>query len=169
MYQLLTSEYFCQTSWPTCLQAFIDSSNACKPKLVILDSVSALITPILGAGGSQQSQGHALMSALGPFSSLLHYNTQQQWCAQITWLPVVLVILVQPWERAGRFSPIRNYSSCDQLLEMACCFVSFCYRCMQSASHISAGLNLADQHAHLCGPCVCLHQGIVKHCSMPAW
>jgi len=43
----------------------VNSGSACQPKLVILDSVSALITPILGAGGSQQSQGHALMSALG--------------------------------------------------------------------------------------------------------
>lgn len=48
-----------------CLQALVTSSNACQPNLVILDSVSALITPILGAGGPQQSQAHALMSALG--------------------------------------------------------------------------------------------------------
>ena len=48
-----------------CLQACIDSSHGCQPKLVILDSTSALITPILGAGGSQQPHGHALMSALG--------------------------------------------------------------------------------------------------------
>lgn len=49
----------------TCLQALVNGGSACQPKLVILDSVSALITPVLGAGGSQQSQGHALMSALG--------------------------------------------------------------------------------------------------------
>ncbi|KAL0038257.1 hypothetical protein WJX79_010245 [Trebouxia sp. C0005] len=47
------------------IKALVTSSNACQPNLVILDSVSALITPILGAGGPQQSQAHALMSALG--------------------------------------------------------------------------------------------------------
>ena len=46
-------------------QELLDHSSVCQPKLVIVDSVSALITPILGAGGSQQSHGHALMSAVG--------------------------------------------------------------------------------------------------------
>lgn len=48
-----------------CVQGLMDHSSVCQPKLVVVDSVSALITPILGAGGSQQSHGHALMSVLG--------------------------------------------------------------------------------------------------------
>lgn len=43
----------------------MNRNTICQPKMIILDSVSALITPVLGAGGSQQSHGHALMSALG--------------------------------------------------------------------------------------------------------
>ena len=46
-------------------QGLANRQAVCQPKLVILDSVSALIGPILGAGGSQHSHGHALMSALG--------------------------------------------------------------------------------------------------------
>lgn len=48
-----------------CVQGLMEGGFVCQPKLLIVDSVSALITPILGAGGSQQSHGHALMSALG--------------------------------------------------------------------------------------------------------
>ena len=43
----------------------MSQNSVCQPKLLIVDSVSALIAPILGAGGPQQSRGHALMSALG--------------------------------------------------------------------------------------------------------
>lgn len=46
-------------------QGLASQNAVCQPKLLIVDSVSALITPILGAGGTQQSHGHALMSALG--------------------------------------------------------------------------------------------------------
>ena len=46
-------------------QGLMDQKAVCQPKLIIVDSISALITPILGAGGVQQSHGHALMSALG--------------------------------------------------------------------------------------------------------
>lgn len=34
-------------------------------QLVVVDSVSAMITPVLGAGGIQHSQGHALMLGMG--------------------------------------------------------------------------------------------------------
>lgn len=47
------------------MQGLASQNAVCQPKLLIVDSVSALITPILGAGGTQQSHGHALMSALG--------------------------------------------------------------------------------------------------------
>lgn len=47
------------------MQDSVASGNTAWSKLVVLDSVSSLITPVLGAGGAQQSQGHALMSALG--------------------------------------------------------------------------------------------------------
>ena len=47
------------------MQESVANGNMARAKLVVLDSVSSLITPVLGAGGAQQSQGHALMSALG--------------------------------------------------------------------------------------------------------
>ncbi|GAB4822360.1 hypothetical protein N2152v2_009406 [Parachlorella kessleri] len=38
---------------------------AAAPKLVIIDSLSAVIGPVLGGGGGQHSQGHALLAAAG--------------------------------------------------------------------------------------------------------
>ena len=47
------------------MQGLVANNDCSQPKLLIIDSISSINTPVLGAGGSQQSQGHALMSALG--------------------------------------------------------------------------------------------------------
>lgn len=47
------------------LQEHKHDKTPCNLRLIIVDSISALITPVLGAGGMQHSQGHALMVGLG--------------------------------------------------------------------------------------------------------
>ena len=47
------------------LQGGVSEARHGKVQLIVVDSVSALVTPVLGAGGTQHSQGHALMLGVG--------------------------------------------------------------------------------------------------------
>lgn len=47
------------------LQGSVSEARHGKVQLIVVDSVSALVTPVLGAGGTQHSQGHALMLGIG--------------------------------------------------------------------------------------------------------